>query len=259
MHSNIDFGYPWPIVYGHLIVTALALPIFALALKHKWPKWLQFAVGALALWSIAAFLVVQYGLRIGKTTAMPTESFLRSGTGKVLDMGAGTGRSSLMVLEARPKSTLVALDLFGASYEDHFGVTGSAKDVVGAGVRKLTANFEAVGVANRASIQPGDMRHMPFDPASFDAAVSAYAIDHLNREGINQSLGEAARVLKPGGEFLLIVLNKDFWLNFSFGPILFHGHLPPRQFWENSLSKAGFEMKEMGTQPGTFFFLARKP
>ena len=29
---------------------------------------------------------------------------------------------------------------------------------------------------------------------------SAYAIDHLNRQGTDQSLAEAARVLKPGGE-----------------------------------------------------------
>ena len=75
-------------------VTAFALPIFVLALKLKWSKWLQFAVGALAIWSIAAFLVVHFGLGINKAPAIPTESFLKSGAGKVLDMGAGTGRSS---------------------------------------------------------------------------------------------------------------------------------------------------------------------
>jgi hypothetical protein len=36
-------------------------------------------------------------------------------------MGAGAGRSSLMVLEARPQTTVVALDLFGESYQEHFG------------------------------------------------------------------------------------------------------------------------------------------
>ncbi len=45
------------------------------------------------------------------------------------------------------------------------------------------------------------MREVPFAPASFDPIVSAYAVDHLNREGIDRALSEAARVVKPGGEF----------------------------------------------------------
>ena len=35
--------------------------------------------------------------------------------GRVLDLGAGTGRSSIMVLTERPQATLVASDLFGPS------------------------------------------------------------------------------------------------------------------------------------------------
>ena len=259
MHSHIDLGYSWQILYGHLIVAALAVPLIVLTLKRKWSRWLQVIAGALAVWSFAAFLVVQFEFRLNQTTGLPTESFFKTGTGKVLDMGAGTGRSSLMVLQARPNATLVALDQFGASYEGHFGVTGNQKDLIDIGVRKLTANFEAVGVENRASVQAGDMRSMPLDAASFDAAVSAYAIDHLSRAGISQALSEASRVLKPGGEFLLIVINKDFWLNFTFGPLMMHGRMPSQQFWINNLGKAGFEIKEVGTQPGTFYFLARKP
>ena len=41
--------------------------------------------------------------------------------GVVLDLGAGTGRSSIMVLLERPGVTLVASDLFGASFNQHFG------------------------------------------------------------------------------------------------------------------------------------------
>jgi ubiquinone/menaquinone biosynthesis C-methylase UbiE len=259
MHSHINFGYPWQMLYGHFLLAALALPLFVLAIKRKWSKWFQTIAGALAFWSFAAFLVVQFGFRLNQTTGLPTESFFKSGTGKVLDMGAGTGRSSLMVLQARPNATLVALDQFGASYEGHFGVTGNQNDLIDIGVRKLTANFEAAGVESRASVQAGDMRNMPLDAASFDAAVSAYAIDHLSRAGIGQALSEASRVLKPGGEFLLIVINKDLWLNFTFGPLMIHGRMPSQQFWVDYLGKAGFEVKEMGTQPGTFYFLARKP
>ena len=61
-------------------------------------------LGAITLWAFSSFLVVRFLFDINGRATMPTESFLKSGAGKVLDMGAGTGRSTLMVLEARPQT-----------------------------------------------------------------------------------------------------------------------------------------------------------
>src|SRR6185295_17844571 len=119
------------------------------------------------------------------------ENFFRSGTGRVLDLGAGTGRSSIMVLAARPQANLVALDLFGDSFEHHFGNSETPQ-------QKLLTNLKLAGVDQRATIQTADMRKLPYEAASFDAVVSAYAIDHLNRQGSDETLLEAARVIKPG-------------------------------------------------------------
>src|SRR5712691_6526252 len=74
-------------------------------------------IGAVTLWSLAAFLVARFALDVNGRLPLPTHRFLVSGAGRVLDMGAGTGRSSLMVLEARPHTTVDALDLFAESYE----------------------------------------------------------------------------------------------------------------------------------------------
>ena len=78
-----------------------------------------------------------------------------------------------MVLESRPGATLVALDLFAKSFEEHFGHSESPQ-------QRLLANLKAAGVDQRTTIETGDMRNLPFERASFDAVVSAYAIDHLN-------------------------------------------------------------------------------
>jgi ubiquinone/menaquinone biosynthesis C-methylase UbiE len=208
-------------------------------------------VGALVLWSAAAFLAARFVLDINGPASLPTQSFLRSGAGRVLDMGAGTGRSSIMVLEARPQATLVALDLFGDSYEQHFGQRGSPQE-------RLLANLKAAGVEQRAAIQAGDMRRLPFEPAAFDAIVSSYAIDHLNRAGIDQALGEAARVLKPGGEFLLMVIDKDPWLRFTFGPLLLHSGTRGAAWWTGRVREAGFQVLEQGTRPATLYVLGSK-
>ena len=126
------------------------------------------------------------------------------------------------------------------------------------GGKKLLANLRAAGLEQRATIQPGDMRHMPFEPETFDAVVSAYAIDHLSREGARQALSEAHRVLKPRGEFLLMVIAKDLWLEFTFGPMLMHARSAGPDYWENRLHDAGFEIVESGRRPATHYVLARR-
>ncbi|MDQ6698618.1 MAG: class I SAM-dependent methyltransferase [Acidobacteriota bacterium] len=206
----------------------------------------------IAVWSVAALVAARFVLNINGRAALPTQNFLRSGAGRVLDMGAGTGRSSIMVLEARPQTTLVALDLFGESYERHFGTGTSPQE-------RLLANLKAAGVEKRVTIQSGDMRELPFGPAAFDAIVSAYAVDHLNRQGVQKALAEAARVLKPDGEFLMMLIGKDPWLQFTFGPLLLHGGTRGAEWWTSRLQEAGFQVVEHGMRPATLYLLARKP
>jgi SAM-dependent methyltransferase len=252
MSSELSFGYPWWLTYGHLVITAIALPVWILGYMRKWPRLLTFSIAAVTLWSVAAFGVARFGLNVNGRLTLPTEKFLASGEGRVLDMGAGTGKSSLMVLEARPKTSVVALDLFADSYEHHFGRGLNGQE-------RLLANLRTVGLENRATVQTGDIRKLPFEPATFDAVVSTYAIDHLNRQGIDMSLREASRVLKPNGEFLLMVIAKDFWAKFAFGPLLLHSGTRDQAWWAGRLQETGFQMIEQGTRPATLYFLAAKP
>jgi|SRR5579864_139664 len=252
MNSQIDFGYPWWLSYGHLVVTALALTFWLLGRARKWSKVPMILIAALGLWSVAALAVARFGLDANGRLPLPTQKFLSSGGGRVLDMGAGTGRSTFMVLEARPQATVVALDLFGESFKRHFGPGESGQE-------RLLSNLKAAGLERRATIQTGDMRKLPFEAATFDGVVSTYAIDHLGRDGITAALSEASRVLKPGGEFLMMVIAKDIWLKFAFGPLLLHSGTRSPERWTSLLQAAGFQMVEQGTRPGTLYFVARKP
>jgi ubiquinone/menaquinone biosynthesis C-methylase UbiE len=251
MYSHIDFAYPWYLSYGHLLVAAIALASSIGIWMRKWSKVLLVLTGALTLWAGTAGLLVRFGFDLNGRAAMPTENFLKGGGGKVLDMGAGTGRSSIMVLEARPKTTVVGLDLFTESYEEHFGKGFSGQE-------KLLANLRAAGLESRATIQAGDMRKLPFENATFDGIVSSYAIDHLGHDGINDALHEASRVLKPGGEFLMMVIAKDRWLTYTFGPLLMHARMRASSTWPMLLKDAGFDMVEEGTRPATLYYVARK-
>jgi SAM-dependent methyltransferase len=248
--TALDFGYPWWLSYGHLVILVPALAALLLGRVLKWPRWPMLTLGVLALWAASAVFVMR-AINLKGLPPLPTQNFLRSGEGRVLDIGAGTGRSSVMVVGARPKTTLVALDLFGASFETHFGAGGDPR-------QRLLANLKAAGVDGRASIETADMRQLPFEAATFDAIVSAYAIDHLNREGAGKALAEAARVTKSGGEFLLMLVSNDRWTKFAFGPLLSHGGTRGAAYWTERVKAAGFQVLEQGTSPATLYFLLRK-
>lgn len=250
-NGPLNFGYPWWLSYGHLPLLIAAVLLLCLGYARHWSLLPMLLLSVLALWSGSALVVARFVLNINGRASMPTRNFLRSGVGRVLDLGAGTGRSSIMVLEARPQATLVALDLFAESFDHHFGRSQSPQ-------QRLLENLTAAGVDKRCTIQTGDMRRLPFPSAGFDAIVSAYAVDHLSRQGIDQSLAEAARVVKPGGDFLLILVAKEPWIQFAFGPLIMHAGTRGPAWWTTRLQEAGFQIVEQGFRPGTLFLLARK-
>jgi SAM-dependent methyltransferase len=248
MRSLIDFGYTWPWTHGHLVVVAAVVPLIWLAWSRRWHWAAKTIVVAVALWALAGFVVTQTVLRFNGLPTIPTPRYLASGSGRVLDIGAGSGRSSIMVLLERPRTTLVALDNFSATY------------IRGHGPEKLKANLRAAGVAERAEVVTADMRTLPFPDASFDAIVSTYAIDHLAGGDIPGALAEAARVVRPGGEFLLEVMYPDAWMRFTYGPLLMHGASASRirERWPKLVEDAGFRVVEQGTSPATFYLRATR-
>lgn len=242
-----DFGYSWWIMYGHLVPLTLFGPLTALAIWRRWHVWIVGAFGLVTLWALVAFIVVQ---TLNRPVTLPSDAFLTSGVGHVLDVGAGSGRLTIGVLQARPRATATALDI----YRGYFGIEDNTPE-------RLMVNARAGGVADRLRWQVGDMREMPFAPAEFDAVVSAYAIDHVGREGAVSALAEVARVVKPGGDFLLLIVNVDGWVRFV-SLLPHHGlaHHPPADAarWRALLEQAGFDVLEQGRRPATLYFLSRR-
>jgi SAM-dependent methyltransferase len=204
----------------------------------------------LSVWALCGFLIVQIVMRANAPVELPTEAFLPGGSGSVIDLGAGSGRSSLMVLLARPGARVTAFDL----YSGYFGIDNNTPD-------RIRANARVAGVEDRLEVQAGDMRHLPFADDSFDAAVSVAAIDHLDEDGVRRALSEAARVVRPGGQFLLVVINIDAWVRVAYPPLphVHGGYFRREQFadrWRSALEAAGFSVDDQGTRPATMYFLA---
>jgi SAM-dependent methyltransferase len=241
---SYDFGYSPSLRYAMLVPLALACVVAAFALWRTWPRRAYIPMVIVGLWGAGA--VVALNAMLNRPMSLPTDQFLTSGTGRVLDVGAGSGRAAIGVLLARPQTTAMGVDI----YSGYWGIDENTPE-------RFMRNARIAGVDGRAAARAGDMRELPFADGEFDAVVSSYAIDHLRRAERPKAIAEVARVLKPGGEFLLMVVHVD-WRTWVVSPMLAHHPSADPEPWRVLLEEHGFSLEEEGTPFSTLYFLAKK-
>ncbi len=247
-----DFGYSWPLTRGHFIVFLVFASVAALCYWRGLRRWIAALTAGVAVWALAASLVMHYVIRITPPMTLSTELFLASNAGRVVDLGAGSGRATVMVLQARPNVTVTSLD----RYTGYYGIDDNTPE-------RLRRNAQVAGVEDRLQVEIGDMRKMPFKDGEFEAGLSVAAMDHLRRDDIPMAIAETARVLKPGGEFLFVTINSDFWVHLMM-PLSIHGHggywgwRANEALWRQRFNDGGFEVVESGTRPAELYLLAKK-
>lgn len=99
----------------------------------------------------------------------------------MLDLGTGTGRM---------------LQLFKDHYRRAIGVDAS-RDML----TVARANLDRNGLTH-ASVRHGDIVNLPLDRESFDLVIIHQVLHYL--PGPDEAIGEAARMLRPGGRLIVI-------------------------------------------------------
>ena len=165
-------------------------------------------------------------------TAMLAASGARADQ-RALDAGCGPGHTALAF--APHLAEVVALDLTEAMLAQG---------------RKLARDR---GITNIA-FQRGDVERLPFPDASFDLVTSRYSAHHYPHP--HTALAEFARVLKPGGAFLLVDVvapeppAQDTFLNaieLLRDPSHVRDHTVEQ--WRRMIDAAGFAAEALDTWP----------
>jgi arsenite methyltransferase len=114
------------------------------------------------------------------------------GDERILDLGCGRGAVLCMAAARVPRGRVTGIDIW------------STADQSGNAEAMTRRNAADEGVAERIELHTGDMRKLPFADASFDLVLSNMAIHNIREKtGRDQAVGEALRVLRPGGRLLI--------------------------------------------------------
>ena len=242
--ARFDFGWAPAWTYGPWIAALIcgaASAALQLAEPPMWPLAMLLAFVAAAFF--AGGLVTRAVGRY-RDAVLPMVALLPRNEGLVLDAGCGAGRTTVALGRALKHARIVALDRFDADY------------IEGGGRSLLERNLRLSGLAERVEIKRGDLTALPFDEASFDAAVSAHAIDHLGPQ-TEAGLQEILRVLRPGAGFLLIVWVRG-WTMFAVANVLSF-FLSSERTWRRRATDADFAIADEGRFNGCWFAVLRKP
>lgn len=194
MNSKPDYGYDAPyalVAFAGLGTLATAAAVVALVRQRT-------AV-AISLAPYAAFFLVNalsflYTTRRGKFQVWQSilDGLSLRGNERVLDLGCGRGAVLVAVAHRLTTGRVTGIDVWRAHDQ-----SGNARDVT-------LRNAAIEGVQDRIDVESADMRALPFEAATFDVVVSSLAIHNISANADRvKAVGEAWRVLKPGGRLAI--------------------------------------------------------
>jgi len=149
---------------------------------------------------------------------------------RLLEIGYGSG---LLM----PTLNAITDEVYGADIEEE-----------PAGLR---ANLDRLGVRPRELVK-ADIQSLPYPDSHFDAVVAFSILEHLKEEALQRAAHEVARVLQPGGVFLVGCPAVHRAMNAAFLAIGFKGienhHFSGIQDVLNACA-SGFEVVRRATLP----------
>lgn len=150
---------------------------------------------------------------------------------RVLDLGCGTGTLALMLTQAEPAADVVGLD--------------ADPDIL-----EIAASKAAKAEAEIA-LDRGLSTELPYDDGSFDLVLSTLFFHHLSGDDKERTAREVARVLRPGGELLVVDYGRpsDPLMRAAITTVrLFDGIEPTR---DNVVGRLPAIFEEAGFEPAT--------
>ena len=117
------------------------------------------------------------------------EKWKREGRKRILDLGCGLGRHSLLFAR--------------------YGFHVTAIDTSQSAIDHLSGYCSDHNIDIRCDV--GDMHSLPYEDGDFDCIFAYLSVSHTDSKGIHRILSEMQRVLVPEGSLFFTLCSKDTW------------------------------------------------
>jgi SAM-dependent methyltransferase len=233
-------GVTWlnpPALFG-LICIAVAIAV-QVGKPELWP--ISYVLVAQAVVFFAGSRTVK-AFRTTEDAALPMVHLFDGPTARVLDVGSGSGRSTVTFAMGEPGATIVAIDNF-------YGDADPA-------LRLLRHNLQVSGLEGRVEVQTGTLNAIPFPDQSFDSVLSVNALDHRGGDP-HRVLAEIFRILRPGGRMLLVVRTPALGTFAALHVLAFTLSSP--RVWRKMAKQAEFSLCSEGRINNSWFTVLERP
>ena len=174
-----------------LFSLGIALLLVGRVTSSTW-RWVAYCVGGYFL--LGALGMLFYS-KVGKLALRERllDKIPWRGDERVLDVGCGRGLLTVGAAHRLRSGSVIGVDVWNRS-----ALSGNR-----AGAVRENAIIE--GVASKVEVKEGDVRALPFADGTFDVVVSNFVVHELkNRTDRERMMSEVSRVLKPGGNVVLV-------------------------------------------------------
>ena len=194
--DRASFGVDAPEVGAGLAAATVSGLVAATAVtpvRGRW--WLRAFAWVVAVSCAVTLLSYLHGTLRGKFRIWEEEldRLALRGDETVVDLGCGRGLVLLAAAARLPRGRAIGVDVWR-------GV-----DQSGNGPEATRANADILGVADRVELHTADVRDLPLPDGCADVVVSSLVLHNLpDAQARSAALGEAVRLLRPGGRIVLL-------------------------------------------------------
>jgi len=233
------------LVFGGIIGMALGIT-FTIMSYSIWVLVLCWIFGTVLL-AFGVFWQLSMGfIADSKKVESLTQSFsdrlesIWDGNGKVLDIGTGSGRIAIDIAKRFPEAKVIGVDIWTKMWSV-FGQTRMDAE----------KNAKIANVYEHCIFQYGSALDLPFQDGEFQLVVSNFTFHEINTPDRMNLFKEIARILAPGGTFLV--------LDFFAGTFLKAYKVTTVEEFLGKLQRLGFKdishepLKQLGIDLGVFY------
>lgn len=210
-----NYGYyylkPYMVMLGCFLAFGSGIMIAGWKLENPWVLFIGagvifYGIATIIGWALARYVIPGSRISVAQNAIALLEL---KGHEKVLDVGSGRGIFAIETAKQLGSGEVSAIDLWEPEKVRHIKHRHTLSQPSENTIANAAKNAAIEGVDRKINFINMDANHLDFAPDTFDAVICGFIVGHQGPYSLN-TLKQVRKVLKPGGQLLIIDSVRDF-------------------------------------------------